>query len=134
MRGKDRREALQEALITIGVFYGLALLWSAGPEETARSLVYLGRQAQQFMHGGLSRPGYRPKGRRARQLFVLQGLPGVGAERAARLLERFGSVRAIVTAPSDELALVPGIDGKTAAKIRWVLDGPPMGEGPGAGS
>jgi DNA excision repair protein ERCC-4 len=128
-----RREALQGALITAGVFYGLALLWSAGPEETARLLVYLGRQTQQFIHGGLSRPGYRPKGRRARQLFLLQGLPGVGPERAARLLERFGSVRAIMTAPTDELALVPGIGGKTAAKMRWILDGPAMGAGPRAG-
>lgn len=117
MRGKDRREALQEALIAIVVFCGLALLCSGGPDETARLLVYLGRQAQQFMRGGLSRPGYRPKGRRARQLIVLQGLSGVGAARAARLLERFGSVRAIVTAPSDERALVPGIDGKLVNKM-----------------
>jgi DNA excision repair protein ERCC-4 len=128
-----RREALQGALITIAVFYGLALLWSAAPEETARLLVYLGRQTHQFIHGGLSRPGYRPKGRRARQLFLLQGLPGVGPERAARLLERFGSVRAIMTAPPDELALVPGIGGKTAAKMRSILDGPAIGAGPRAG-
>lgn len=124
-----RREALQGALITIGVFYGLALLWSAGPEETARLLVYLGRQTRQFLHGGLPRPGYRPKGRRARQLFLLQGLPGVGPERAARLLERFGSVRAIMTASIDELAVVPGIGEKTAGKVRWILDGPAVGAG-----
>ena len=40
-----RREALQGALITIGVFYGVAVLRSDGPEETARLLLYLGRQA-----------------------------------------------------------------------------------------
>jgi len=128
-----RREALQGALITIAVFYGLALLWSAGPEESARLLVYIGRQTQQCIHGGLARPGYRPKGRRARQLFLLQGFPGLGPERAARLLERFGSVRAIMTAPIEELALVPGIGEKTAAKMRWILDGPAMGAGPRAG-
>ncbi len=33
-----RREALQGALITIGVFYGVAVLRSDGPEETARLL------------------------------------------------------------------------------------------------
>ncbi len=125
-----RREALQGALITIGVFYGLALLWSAGPEESARLLVYLGRQTQQFVHGGLPRPGYRPKGRRARQLFLLQSLPGVGPERAASLLERFGSVRAIMTAPTEELALVPGVGEKTVARMRWILDGPAIGTGP----
>jgi ERCC4-type nuclease len=57
VRGKDRREALQGALITIGVFYGLALLWSAGSEETARLLMCVGRQTRQFIYGGLSHPG-----------------------------------------------------------------------------
>ena len=125
-----RREALQGALITVGVFHGLALLSSAGPEESARLLVYLGRQAHQSRQGGLPRPGYRPKGRQARWLFFLQGLPGVGPERAARLLERFRSVRAIMTAPAEELALIPGIGEKTATRIRWILDGPAIGAGP----
>lgn len=40
-----RREAIQGALITIGVFFGAAVLHSDAPEETAQLLVYLGRQA-----------------------------------------------------------------------------------------
>jgi ERCC4-type nuclease len=116
-----RREAIQGALITIGVFFGAAVLHSDAPEETAQLLVYLGRQAQRAAHGGLPRPGYRPKGKRARQLFLLQGLPGVGPARAARLLERFGSVEAIVTASADALAAVDGIGERTAEKMRWVV-------------
>ena len=115
---------MQGALITIGVFYGVAILRSADPQETARLLVYLSRQAQRCVHGGLPRPGYRPKGKRARQLFLLQGLPGVGPERAARLLERFGSVQSVMTASADDLAAVNGIGERTAAKIRWVLERP----------
>ena len=122
-----RREALQGALITIGVFFGVAVLQSDGPEETARLLVYLGRQAQRAAQGGLPRPGYRPKGKRARQLFLLQGLPGIGPERAARLLERFGSVQAIITASADELATVDGIGEKTAAKMRQAVQEPAVG-------
>jgi ERCC4-type nuclease len=116
-----RREALQGALITIGVFFGVAVLHSDAPEETARLLVYLGRQARRAAQGGLPRPGYRPKGRRARQLFLLQGLPGVGPARAALLLERFGSVQAVVTASADDLATVEGIGEKTASKMRWAV-------------
>ena len=128
-----RREALQGALITIGVFYGVTILRSADPQETARLLVYVGRQAQRCVHGGLPRPGYRPKGKRARQLFLLQGLPGVGPERAARLLERFGSVQSVMTASADDLAAVNGIGERTAAKIRWVLERPAaeLGAAPG---
>jgi len=121
-----RREALQGALIAIGVFFGVAVLQSDDPEETARLLVYLARQAQRAARGGLPRPGYRPKGKRARQLFLLQGLPGVGPERAARLLERFGSVQAIMAASADDLASVDGIGEKTAAKMRWAVQEPAM--------
>lgn len=128
-----RREALQGALITIGVFYGVAVLRSDGPEETARLLVYLARQARRSAQGGLPRPGYRPKGKRARQLFLLQGLPGVGPERAARLLARFGSVQAIMTASAADLATVDGIGEKTAARIRRIIQAPAAvpNKGPG---
>ncbi len=121
-----RREAMQGALITIGVFFGVAILQSEGPEETARLLIYLGRQAQRTVVGGLPRHGYRPKGKRARQLYLLQGLPGVGPGRAARLLERFGSVEAVMTATADDLATVDGIGEKTAAKMRWAVQEPPV--------
>jgi ERCC4-type nuclease len=119
-----RREALQGALITIGVFFGVTVLHSDAPEETARLLVYLGRQAQRIAQGGLPRSGYRPKRKLARQLFLLQGLPGVGPERAARLLDRFGSVEAVVTASADALAAVDGIGEKTAADMRWAVQEP----------
>jgi ERCC4-type nuclease len=123
--GGVSREALQGALITVSVFYGLAVLRARDATETARLLVYLGRQAQQFASGSLPRRGYRPKGKRARQLFVLQGLPGVGPERAARLLERFGSVQAVAVASPDELATVDGIAETTAARIRWAVEESP---------
>jgi ERCC4-type nuclease len=125
-----RREARQGALITLGVFYGLAVLWSESTDETARLLVYLGRQVQQSIHRCLPRPGYRPKGRHARQLFLLQGLPGVGPERAARLLGRFGSVRGVMLAATEELLLVNGIGKKTAAAMRFILDGPAVPPAP----
>lgn len=123
------RESLQGALITVSVFYGLAVLRARDSAETARLLVYLGRQAQRFARGAHPRPGYRPKGRRARQLFLLQGLPGIGPERAEKLLEHFGSVQDVALASADELAAIDGIGGRTAERIRWALEEPPGGYG-----
>jgi ERCC4-type nuclease len=116
------RESMQGALITVSVFYGIALLRSAGPVETAQLLLFIGRQARKHIHGGLSRPGYRPRGRRARQLFILQGLPGVGPGRAEGLLDHFGSVQAVASATAGDLAAVKGIGQGIAAKIRRVLE------------
>jgi ERCC4-type nuclease len=125
-----QREALQGALIHISVFRGLAILRSHDPGETARLMVYLGRQAQAWAHGSLSRPGYRPKGRRARQLFLLQGLPSIGPGRAVRLLDRFGSVQAVAAATAAELATVDGIGDGIAARIRWALGAEEVADNP----
>jgi DNA excision repair protein ERCC-4 len=116
------REALQGALITATVFYGIPILRARDSAETARLLVYLGRQAQRFSTGAIPRPGYRPKGKRARQLFILQGLPGIGPERAADLLTHFGSVEAVFRASAEDLANVRRIGPNTAGKIRSILD------------
>jgi len=51
----------------------------------------------------------------------LQGLPGVGPERALRLLDRFGSVEAIISASSSELQSVYGIGKGVAEKIKWAV-------------
>jgi ERCC4-type nuclease len=76
---------------------------------------------QAAARGALHRPGYRPKGKRKRQAYILQGLPGVGPERAARLLERFGSVEGVICAGSEDLQSIEGIGKNTADKIRWAV-------------
>ena len=55
---------------------------------------------------------------------MLQGLPGVGPGRAQLLLDHFGSVEAILTAATEELAAVHGIGKRTAHGIRWLVTEP----------
>ncbi len=116
------REAMQGALITVSLILGIPVLRSKDPSETARLIVYIGRQIESMARGGVHRHGYRPKNKRKRQLFILQGLPGVGPERAGRLLDRFGSVEAVISASSSELQSVEGIGKGIADKIRWAVD------------
>jgi ERCC4-type nuclease len=84
------REAMQGALITVSLILGIPVLRSKDPSETAKLIVYIGRQIESMAGDGMQRHGYRPKTKRKRQLFILQGLPGVGSEKAERLLARFG--------------------------------------------
>jgi DNA excision repair protein ERCC-4 len=115
------REALQGALITVSLVMGIPVLRARDAAETAKLMVYMARQLESIARGGVQRHGYRPKDKRKKQLFILQGLPGVGPERAGRLLDKFGSVEAVISAESDELQSVYGIGKNVADKIKWAV-------------
>lgn len=115
------REAMQGALIAVSVIMGIPVLRSAGPDETARLILFAARQVRSAAFGGVPRHGWRPKGKRAVQLRILQGLPHVGPARAEALLEAFGGVQAALNAGLHELSAVRGIGVDTARKIRWAV-------------
>lgn len=118
-----QRKAVQGALVHVTLFLGLPLLRSKTPAETARLMCYAARQRRRLAKGTLPRttPGRRPRGKRRAQLYLLQGLPGVGPKRAERLLNALGSIEAVVQADEEELTAVPGIGRDTATKIRWAV-------------
>jgi len=118
------RESIQGALVTVTLFCGIPLLRTRTPAETVRTMLFAAQQRQAYAMGALPRPGYRPRGKRARQLFVLQGLPGIGPALARRLLVRFGGVGAVMNASAEDLQCVSGIGQGTAEKIRWAVDEP----------
>lgn len=117
-----RREAIQGALINLVLILGLPILRSLNPAESARLMLYAARQLRAIASGAVQqRPGKRPRGKRKTQLHILQGLPGIGAQRAQLLLEVFGSVEAVMAASVEELAALPGMGEKTAQVIRWAV-------------
>jgi len=118
---KMRREAIQGALISVTLYLGIPLLRSRDAVETAQLMVSAARQGRRLTAGTPYRPGRRPRGKARVQSFVLQGLPGVGPERARCLLERFGSLEAIMHADVEELASVRGIGHATAKAICWAV-------------
>ncbi|MEO8007178.1 MAG: ERCC4 domain-containing protein [Betaproteobacteria bacterium] len=119
-----RSEAIQGALVTVSLFCGVPLLRTRTPDETVRTMLFAARQGRTFASGALPRRGRRPHGKRARQLHILQGFPGIGPERAHRLLERFGSVEAIIRAGPGDLCSVPGIGKRIAGALRWSVEEP----------
>ncbi len=116
-----RWEPVQGALIAVTLFIGIPLLRARSPQETARTIEFAAVQGRTISCGALPRHGRRPKGKAALQRHLLQGLPGVGPLRAARLLERFGTVEAVLTADVQALASVEGIGAHIARRMRWAL-------------
>jgi ERCC4-type nuclease len=74
--------------------------------------------------GLVQRHGASPKGKRRRQLLMLQALPGIGKKRARLLLDEFGSVGEMVNASYDKLRRIDGIGAKLADDIRHTLSEP----------
>ena len=119
-----RREAVQGALVTLTLYLGIPILRSRDIEESVRLMLYAARQGQAIAQNTLHRKGQRPQGKRRLQSHVLQGLPGIGPERAKRLLEYFGDIESVVNANLEDLAQVPGVGATTAKAIRWAVKEP----------
>lgn len=118
-----RREALQGALITLTLFFGIPMLRSLDAEETARLMLYADCQFDSLASQTPPRlfTGKRPRGKRKTQLRILQALPGVGPNTAHNLLEQFGNVEAVLAADGQALLNVAGIGIVRAKAIRWAV-------------
>lgn len=115
-----RREALQGALITVSLLYGIPVLRASDGQETARLILYAAHQMRRIAMG-VQRHGRRPRGKRAAQMRLLQGLPHIGPGRAATLLSAFDTVLGTLQATTEELETVKGIGPKVAQGIVWAV-------------
>ncbi|MBI5359463.1 MAG: nuclease [Planctomycetes bacterium] len=117
-----RREALKGALMSILLRWQMPVIFSEDSAETTQILLLAASAEERDTMGFCRRHGYRPKSKRKRKLFILQGLPGIGPALADILLNHFGSVRNVFTACQEELTSAPGIGRGKADKIHEILD------------
>jgi len=92
------RAAIQGALISVQTIWYIPVLFSRSKNESANILEVIGRQNQKNLNAVSLRDGYLPKKLKTKQLYILQGLPGVGPTLARRLIENFSSVSKIMKA------------------------------------
>jgi ERCC4-type nuclease len=109
------RSAFQGALITVTVVFGLPVLRSRDPEETANLILYASDQLQRTTVRPPRRCGFKTTTVRRHQLYLLQAIPEIGGFRAELLLNAFGSPAGVATASVESLRTVDGI-GEIAAK------------------
>ncbi len=117
-----KREALQGALITLSLIFRIPVLRAIDQKETAKLMLYAAGQLRRAS-GGLAPLNHRkPKTVRKQKVRLLRTLPGIGPDRAERLLEKFGSVEKCLSASAEELAAIEGIGEKTAERIRRIVE------------
>ncbi len=117
------RSALQGALITVTLVFGLPVLRSSSPEETADLILYAADQLHRRTASIPKRPGYHPKGLARQQNFLLQAIPEIGPVKANLLLDNFGSPFGVASATAQDLQTVEGIGPSAAANIHNVFHG-----------
>jgi ERCC4-type nuclease len=111
---------IHRALADMIVHRGVSVLPSPDGENSAM-LVYLMAQ-QAAARGAKDQRGNAPTIRRDAQLYILEGLPGIDADRAEALIKRFKNARRALSADAAALAEVEGIDPAAAERIVEVLD------------
>lgn len=122
---------VRAALATIAVTHAVPVLFTAGAQDTAETLLLIARreQARAQATGTVaeSKVIYLPAARKRlaamheKQIAVLQSIDGIGPQRARQLLERFRSLEAIARASPADLVEVPGIGFLTARRIVAIL-------------
>ena len=114
--------AVRGALASIAVDYGIPILWTEEPEETAALLYWIARREQVEEERGLSiRAQKKIQTLREQQEFLVAGLPGINSKMAQRLLKKFKTPEKVFKASEEKLRKVEGIGDVMAKKIRKVL-------------
>ena len=117
------RSAMQGAIIALTLVFGLPLLRSTCPRETADLILYAADQLQRRNSTAPKRQGYHPKGLARQQSFLLQAIPEIGPAKAKLLLDAFGSPFGVASARVEDLRAVDGIGESASKKIYQVFHG-----------
>lgn len=118
-RGRERQ--LYASLAALTAEYGIRVVHTGGPQETAYFLEALvrklGVEGQRIVVHRKQRLGDV----REWQLYIVQSFPGVGPRTAERILEYFGTLERFCTASIAELSRIEGLGEKKASEIKRVL-------------
>lgn len=118
-------EAVMGAVASVIMDFGVPVVWTRSPSETALLLLSIARREQSK---GERRPRIRmerkPESLAHEQEFVIAGLPLVDTVLARRLLRAFGTVEKVFLASEQELQNVEGIGRKISDRIRKLLTAP----------
>ena len=114
--------AIRGMIATIAVSYGIPIIKTRDSIETAGIIAAIARREQEGSGDDIQVHSQKPVTLKEQQEFIVSAFPGVEATIARNLLKRFGSVKGIVNASSDELKEAELIGEKKASEIRRVVD------------
>ena len=119
--------AIQGILVSIAVAFRLPILRTKNHRETVQVMLQSFKQLTKYRSKKL-RPNFRSSAFKkksnpllAQRIHILESFPGIGTERAERLLKKFGSLHAVLMSDDKELLKVPGFGKKTVDCFNEIL-------------
>jgi DNA excision repair protein ERCC-4 len=111
------------AIANVTLAYGLRVLYTANPRETAVAIAELLNHARAKPLSRMpSEVPPKAKSVPQQQLYLVSAMPGIGRKLAEKLLSKYGTPRRVMGLTAGELALTQGIGWKKAEKIREMMD------------
>jgi ERCC4-type nuclease len=123
------KNAIQAILLSSSMVFKIPILRSKSPKETVSIMLQCFKQltkdklADYKFHPRL-KPKFKTQGTDKylkQKIHILEGFPGIGADRAEYLLNHFGSLQHIFNAPESDLLSVIGIGKSTVQKMKILL-------------
>lgn len=135
LEGKNREfkktdfppKSLQGILLSMSLAFRLPILRTKDTHESVQVMLQSFKQLtrdkleeQRFYPRSCS-PRSKKDPLLAQKIHILEGFPGVGVDKAERLLMKFGNLESVFTAHLDDLLNVPGIGKKTVESFVEIL-------------
>ena len=115
--------AIFGSFVSIIVDFGIPIISTRSPQETADFLSVMAQREQKSGSKVVAVRGEKPaKTMAEQQQFLVEGLPNVSSVLAQRLLQHFGSIRALANASEEDLCQVQGIGRNIASDILRILN------------
>lgn len=135
IEGKERefretgfnKNAIQGIIISISLVFKVPVIRSKTQKQTISIMLQCYRQlTKDKLCDFRFFPRLKPKFQKTdvflkQKVHILEGFPGIGADRAERLLQHFGSLQNIFISSESELVKVEGIGKNIARQMRMVL-------------
>ena len=114
--------AIRGALSSLAVDFDVSVLRTEGETDTTELLATIAKREHETRDREVSVHGEKTtKTRAEQQEYVVSSIADIGPVTARSLLEHFGTVEAVMTAPEDDLLDVDGVGSVTAERIREVV-------------
>ncbi len=123
MKRNMSHNAIFGSIAAIIVDFGIPIITTQTAQETADFLAVMAQREQKEGDRAVAIRGEKTaRTVSEQQQFLVEGLPNVSAVLAQRLLQHFGSIRALANATEEELCKISGIGKNIAGDILKILN------------